>query len=99
MDPELPAVLLMGGGEGMGPVKKTARALGEALFDKTLEKPIGQLVIICGRNESLATTLKSLDWKIPVKVSINILITRKHAFYKGELFKNLKLVVCVGQRF
>ncbi|KAJ0978031.1 hypothetical protein J5N97_013505 [Dioscorea zingiberensis] len=48
MDPELPAVLLMGGGEGMGPVKKTAKALGEALFNEELGQPIGQIVIICG---------------------------------------------------
>lgn len=68
MDPNLPAVLLMGGGEGMGPVKKTAKALGEALFDKEAEKPIGQIVIICGRNKSLASTLESLEWKVPVKV-------------------------------
>lgn len=68
MDPELPAVLLMGGGEGMGPVKKTATALGESLFDKQQNKPIGQLIIICGRNKSLASTLESMEWKIPVKV-------------------------------
>jgi len=68
MDPELPAVLLMGGGEGMGPVKKTAVALGESLFDKQQNKPIGQLIIICGRNKSLASTLESMEWKIPVKV-------------------------------
>ncbi|GAA0182977.1 hypothetical protein Leryth_021017 [Lithospermum erythrorhizon] len=68
MDLELPAVLLMGGGEGMGPVQKTALALGESLFDKELGKPIGQLVVICGRNEGLATTLKSHEWKIPVRV-------------------------------
>lgn len=68
MDPHLPAVLLMGGGEGMGPVKKTALALGESLFDKELEKCLGQLIIICGRNKDLASKLQSLDWKIPVKV-------------------------------
>ncbi|KAG4930105.1 hypothetical protein JHK82_047174 [Glycine max] len=68
LDPNLQAVLLMGGGEGMGPVKKTAKALGEALFDKEAEKPIGQLIIICGRNKSLVSTLESLEWKIPVKV-------------------------------
>ncbi|XP_060210082.1 monogalactosyldiacylglycerol synthase 2, chloroplastic-like [Lycium barbarum] len=68
MDPTLPAVLLMGGGEGMGPVKKTAKALGEALFDKEMEKPIGQLVVICGRNEELASTLQSIEWNIPVKI-------------------------------
>ncbi|KAI8023908.1 hypothetical protein LOK49_LG03G01586 [Camellia lanceoleosa] len=58
----------MGGGEGMGPVKKTAKALGETLFDERLQKPIGQLIIICGRNKDLASTLESLEWKIPVKV-------------------------------
>ncbi|WOK91614.1 hypothetical protein Cni_G00305 [Canna indica] len=68
MDPELPAVLLMGGGEGMGPVKKTALALGESLFDKELGKPIGQLVVICGRNKSLSSSLQEAEWKIPVKI-------------------------------
>lgn len=68
MDPDLPAVLLMGGGEGMGPVKETGRALGETLFDKELGKPIGQLIIICGRNKNLASTLQTDEWKIPVKV-------------------------------
>ncbi|XP_077237981.1 putative monogalactosyldiacylglycerol synthase 3, chloroplastic [Tasmannia lanceolata] len=68
MDPQLPAVLLMGGGEGMGPVKKTARALGEALFDEGLSRPIGQIVVICGRNKILASTLQSIQWKVPVKI-------------------------------
>ncbi|XP_077215237.1 putative monogalactosyldiacylglycerol synthase 3, chloroplastic [Tasmannia lanceolata] len=68
MDPQLPAVLLMGGGEGMGPVKKTARALGEALFDEGLARPIGQIVVICGRNQILASTLQSIQWKVPVKI-------------------------------
>ncbi|KAH7854792.1 hypothetical protein Vadar_017860 [Vaccinium darrowii] len=68
MDPQLPAVLLMGGGEGMGPVEKTAMALEETLFDEQLRKPIGQLIIICGRNRDLASSLGSLQWKIPVKV-------------------------------
>ncbi|KAF4351387.1 hypothetical protein G4B88_028226 [Cannabis sativa] len=42
MDPDLPAVLVMGGGEGMGPVKKTAMALRESLYHKEAGKPIGQ---------------------------------------------------------
>nr|GEX62801.1 monogalactosyldiacylglycerol synthase 2, chloroplastic-like [Tanacetum cinerariifolium] len=68
MDPNLPAVLLMGGGEGMGPVKMTAKALSDALFYQQSGKPFGQMVIICGRNKSLALSLECLDWKIPVKV-------------------------------
>ncbi|KAF4382948.1 hypothetical protein G4B88_010119 [Cannabis sativa] len=42
MDPDLPAVLVMGGGEGMGPIKKTAMALRESLYHKEAGKPIGQ---------------------------------------------------------
>lgn len=68
MDPNLPAVLLMGGGEGMGPVKETALALGESLFDEELGKPMGQLIIICGRNKVLKSTLESQEWTLPVKV-------------------------------
>lgn len=68
MDFHLPAVLVMGGGEGMGPVKETAIALGEALFDKKLGKPIGQIVVICGRNQFLQSSLQLIKWKVPVKV-------------------------------
>lgn len=67
MDRVLPAVLLMGGGEGMGPVKETAEALDEYLVNRT-GKPKGQLIIICGRNKELFTSLQSLQWRIPVKV-------------------------------
>ncbi|CAH8328379.1 unnamed protein product [Eruca vesicaria subsp. sativa] len=68
MDENLPAVLLMGGGEGMGPIETTARALGEALYDETLGEAVGQVLIICGRNKKLQTRLSSIDWKIPVQV-------------------------------
>ncbi|KAI4344204.1 hypothetical protein L6164_011455 [Bauhinia variegata] len=68
MDPDLPAVLLMGGGEGMGPVKETAMALAESLYDKEAEKAIGQLIVICGRNKTLASQLQSLEWKITIKI-------------------------------
>ncbi|KAK8950046.1 hypothetical protein KSP40_PGU019421 [Platanthera guangdongensis] len=68
LDPHLPAVLLMGGGDGMGPVKKTAMALGESLYDRSQRKPIGQLIVICGRNQTLRSALQLIQWKIPVKI-------------------------------
>ncbi|CAM8895272.1 unnamed protein product [Rhodiola kirilowii] len=68
MDLNLPAALLMGGGEGMGPIEATARALGNALYDENHEQPKGQILIICGRNKKLANRLSSIDWKIPVQV-------------------------------
>jgi 1,2-diacylglycerol 3-beta-galactosyltransferase len=75
MDEELPAVLLMGGGEGMGPVEATARALGESLYDSENGRPIGQLVVVCGRNKRLVKKLQELNWKIPVHVCLNLHIS------------------------
>ncbi|GJZ38992.1 monogalactosyldiacylglycerol synthase, chloroplastic [Tanacetum coccineum] len=68
MDEDLPAVLLMGGGEGMGPIEATCKALGKALYDENLGEPIGQLLVICGRNQKLANKLQAIEWKIPVQV-------------------------------
>lgn len=68
MDDHLPAVLLMGGGEGMGPIEATARALGESLYDEVHEEPKGQILVICGRNKKLANKLRSINWKVPVQV-------------------------------
>jgi len=54
-----PIILMVGGGEGMGPLAKTARAVDESGLD------VG-LVIICGRNQRLKTTLESEKWENPV---------------------------------
>ena len=53
-----PIALLVGGGDGMGPLKRVAKAINEA------ELPV-TLVVICGRNEELRADLEALDWRIP----------------------------------
>ncbi|CAH2061146.1 unnamed protein product [Thlaspi arvense] len=58
----------MGGGERMGPIEATTRALGEALYDENLRKPLCQVLVICGRNKKLVSRLSSLDWKIRAQV-------------------------------
>lgn len=83
MDENLPAVLLMGGGEGMGPIEATARALGDALYDESLGEAVGQVLIICGRNKKLQTRLSSIDWKIPVQVL--------YTFYYSDQISILRL--------
>jgi 1,2-diacylglycerol 3-beta-galactosyltransferase len=55
----LPVVVLVGGGEGMGPLEKTARAINRARLPITL-------VIITGRNRQLKTKLEKQKWNIPV---------------------------------
>ena len=51
-----PIALLVGGGDGMGPMGKTARAIDESGLD------LG-LVIVCGRNEKLKAYLESETWE------------------------------------
>ncbi len=58
---DLPIALLVGGGEGMGPLEETARAIDEAHL------PVS-LVIIAGRNKKLKERLEKYNWQIPVKI-------------------------------
>jgi 1,2-diacylglycerol 3-beta-galactosyltransferase len=49
----------VGGGDGMGPLKRVAKAINEARLSATL-------VVICGRNTELREDLELLDWHMPV---------------------------------
>jgi 1,2-diacylglycerol 3-beta-galactosyltransferase len=49
-------VLLVGGGEGMGPIAETARAIDESGLDVNL-------VIVAGRNITLKNYLETLPWE------------------------------------
>jgi 1,2-diacylglycerol 3-beta-galactosyltransferase len=53
-----PVILLVGGGEGMGPLEKTAQAIAAA-------RPKAALVVIAGRNQSLKARLEAATWPIP----------------------------------
>ena len=67
MDLTLPAVLLIGGGEGVGPVEEIATQLAQQL--SVGGKATGQIVVICGRNRSLQDRLQARTWPIPVTVN------------------------------
>ena len=53
-----PIALLVGGGDGMGPLDTTARAIDDSGLD------LG-LAIVCGRNEKLKAHLESENWENP----------------------------------
>jgi len=61
LDPDLPTVLLMGGGQGLGKMYTAARALASIRLDF-------QLIIVAGRNPSLKLRLQMADWRIPVRI-------------------------------
>jgi 1,2-diacylglycerol 3-beta-galactosyltransferase len=51
-------VLLVGGGEGMGPLAETARAIDESGLDIVL-------IIVAGRNAKLEAELREVTWENP----------------------------------
>ncbi len=61
LDQNRATILLVGGGEGMGPLYKIARAVNAA-------RPPAQLVIIAGRNKPLYEKLQAAQWQMPVSI-------------------------------
>lgn len=53
-----PVVLLVGGGEGMGPLAKTAAEIDASGLDIAL-------IIVCGRNQRLKVDLEAQKWENP----------------------------------
>jgi 1,2-diacylglycerol 3-beta-galactosyltransferase len=53
-----PIVLLVGGGEGMGPLFETARAIARCGLE-------AGMAVVAGRNEKLRRRLEQVDWEIP----------------------------------
>jgi 1,2-diacylglycerol 3-beta-galactosyltransferase len=60
-EPGLPAILMVGGGEGMGPLYKTARAVNDL-------NARCQIAVIAGRNADLKANLESSDWNQPTHI-------------------------------
>ncbi len=58
---DLPVILLVGGGDGMGPLKRVARAVNDAGLKATL-------VVVCGRNADLKAELEAVEWRLPAHI-------------------------------
>jgi UDP-N-acetylglucosamine:LPS N-acetylglucosamine transferase len=62
----VPAVLVVAGGEGMGPVEKTCSAIAKASGASV------QLVVVTGRNAKLAERLKLRQWPPGMHVAVQV---------------------------
>ncbi len=58
---DLPVALMTGGGDGMGAVGPTARAIMRSALKL-------QLIVVCGRNEALRAELEATPARIPLRV-------------------------------
>ena len=54
-------ILLIGGGEGMGPLGAVSKEINRAKLDISL-------VVITGRNKKLKDELEAMDWNIPTRI-------------------------------
>ena len=63
---DLPAALLVGGGDGIGPVAEIAYELTQRL--RVGSQLLGQVVVICGRNRKLHQELASQAWPVPTLI-------------------------------
>jgi 1,2-diacylglycerol 3-beta-galactosyltransferase len=61
LDLERPCVLIVGGGDGVGPIYETARAISSCV-------PGAQLGVVCGHNAGLKRRLESVEWEIPTRI-------------------------------
>jgi 1,2-diacylglycerol 3-beta-galactosyltransferase len=60
-DPHKPAILIVGGGEGMGPLYETARAINARRLDC-------QIAVIAGKNAALKAQLEASEWNQPTHI-------------------------------
>lgn len=59
--PDLPALLVIGGGEGMGPLYRIARAVNSL-------QAHCQIAVVAGRNVALKTRLEAAEWNGPTHI-------------------------------
>ncbi|MGC9529392.1 MAG: MGDG synthase family glycosyltransferase [Candidatus Bipolaricaulaceae bacterium] len=59
--PDLPAALILGGGDGVGGLGRVARAIDRSRLAV-------QLAVVCGRNQGLRRRLERFSWRGPVFV-------------------------------
>jgi len=61
LDRDRPCVLIVGGGDGVGPLYEIARAVATTVLN-------AQLIVVAGRNAELRQKLEQVTWEIPTQV-------------------------------
>jgi len=68
--PDLPAVLLVSGAEGTGPLDEIAETLAYRLSGAGPNTALlGQIVVVCGHNQRLLARLEGRHWPVPLCVT------------------------------
>lgn len=83
LDLELPAVLVVGGGDGMGGIVEIAKSLGEEL-GAGKDVPAYQMTVVCGNNRAAKDALSSNNWGKGVKVNIQGFVNNMDEYMRAS---------------
>lgn len=61
----IPAVLLVGGGDGVGGLQAIAKAIATRIAEE-VGTAGGQIVVVCGKNKELLNKMQATSWPVPV---------------------------------
>jgi 1,2-diacylglycerol 3-beta-galactosyltransferase len=74
LPPELPVVLIVGGGEGMGPLAQVVRAIARC-------RPRAHIVVVTGRNRVLYEELACMD--LPVRIQVEGFVSNMEVWMRA----------------
>ena len=83
----LPTVLVVGGGDGMGGIVDIASTLGKTLGNQNgsnTNNPDYQMVVVCGNNQQAQQTLKGMDWPKGVEVNVQGFVRNMDEWMKAS---------------
>lgn len=69
IESDLPTVLVVGGGDGMGGIVDIAKELGKKL-ESGSSSPVYQMVVVCGNNADAQKELTAVEWGSGVRVHV-----------------------------
>lgn len=82
---DIPTVMVVGGGDGMGGIIDQALALGRTLNEKASDTSKGyQMVVICGNNEKAKKTLEEESWGLGVTVQIEGFVNNMDEYMRAS---------------
>jgi len=83
----IPTVLVVGGGDGMGGIVDIASTLGKTLGDQRTsedDNPQYQMVVVCGNNQEAQQKLRKMNWPGGVKVIVQGFVSNMDEWMKAS---------------
>lgn len=80
---DLPTVLVVGGGDGMGGIESISKELGNRL-GQSGSKATSQMVVVCGNNEAARKKLEEFDWGKGVKTHVKGFVNNMDEWMKAS---------------